>query len=94
VNNEQQGLPPEAEGWNLPWDKREPPLLVCVFDLDSVYNLLEDAVCWAQKDHPVLLQEWLTTFGIEKKEETTRLPRWEKDSKLVVPPDIQLKHDS
>jgi transposase InsO family protein len=91
VNNEQQGLPPQAEGWNLPWDKRDPPLHVCVFDIDSVYDLLEDAVQWAQKDHPVLLQEWTTTFGIERKEEAMCLPRWEKDGKLVVPPDIQLK---
>jgi Integrase zinc binding domain len=91
VNNEQRGLPPQAEGWNLPWDKREPPLHVRVFDLDSVYDSLEEIVRWAQKDHPVLLQEWITAFGIEKKEETTRFPKWEKDGKLVVPPDIQLK---
>jgi hypothetical protein len=60
--------------------------------LDSVYDSLEEIVRWAQKDHPVLLQEWTTTFGIEKKEGTTRFPKWEKDGKLVVPPDIQLKH--
>jgi Integrase zinc binding domain len=59
--------------------------------LDSVYNSLEEIVHWAQKDHPVLLQEWITTFGIEEKEETTCFPRWERNGKLVVPPDIQLK---
>jgi RNase H-like domain found in reverse transcriptase len=92
INNEQRGLPPQAEGWNLPWDWKEPPLVVQVFDMDDVFMRLEDAVQWAQKDHPILFEEWAKTFSITQEELFLRcLPKWEKDGRLVVPPDIQLK---
>jgi RNase H-like domain found in reverse transcriptase len=79
VGNEQRGLPPQAEGWNLPWDQRESPITICIFDLDSIHNHLKDITRWAQHDHPVLLQEWSRTFGIQQVMEGTRFPKWLKD---------------
>jgi RNase H-like domain found in reverse transcriptase len=57
IGNEQRGLPTLANGWNLPWDNRDPPIVINVFDMDLVYHAMDDLVLWAQCNHPILLEE-------------------------------------
>jgi len=66
-----------------------------VFDIDSIFGELDEAVADAQEQHLPLLKEW------QKKYDTTTLsalrppygeiPGWRKQGRLVVPPNLTLK---
>ena len=66
-----------------------------VFDIDSIFGELDEAVADAQEQHLPLMKEW------QKKYDTTTLsalrppygeiPGWRKQGRLVVPPNLALK---
>jgi len=66
-----------------------------IFDIDSIFGELDEAVADAQEQHLPLMKEW------QKKYDTTTLsalrppygeiPGWRKQGRLVVPPSLTLK---
>jgi hypothetical protein len=62
-----------------------------VFDLDSIYQDLEDNIWWSQKQHPLLMSEWERAFHCIQEEQSYCIPKWTQMGKLVVLPDLELK---
>jgi len=66
-----------------------------VFDIDSIFGELDEAVVDAQAQHRPLMKAWqeehnVTTIST-RQPPYGEIPGWRKEGRLVVPPDLSLK---
>jgi Integrase zinc binding domain len=59
--------------------------------MDSIYYDLEDVIRWFQKQFPELMGDWQKAFSCIQEEQMHHVPKWKRDGKLVVPPDLEIK---
>src|SRR5712672_1586904 len=66
-----------------------------VFDIDSIFGELDEAVTYAQEQHLPLMRKWQeehdTTTISALRPPYGEIPGWRKQGRLVVPPNLTLK---
>src|SRR5712671_4162745 len=66
-----------------------------VFDIDSIFGELDEAVADAQEQYPSLMKEWQKEYNATTTSALRppygEIPGWRKQGRLVVPPNLTLK---
>jgi len=94
-------IPPDVRG-EAPMTHQVPPPLpqpshLRVFDIDSIYGLLDEEVAALQREYRPLMKEWEKQYGVTTvsllKPPQGEIQGWRKDGKLAVPPNLTVKRE-